>query len=177
VYREVILKLGISVGSQAYVFLYSILGGIIIAFIYDIFRIKRKRVRTRSILLHVEDFLYWMIAAIVMFATVYYSNEGEIRGYIFFGTALGVIFYVLVFSRIIMKISLTIIDFIVKTVVIIWRIITYPFKIIFKILAVPTRFLFKLFKRFFRGAKKASKHGTTKMALWGKAIRRRRKKI
>jgi hypothetical protein len=34
-------------------------------------------------MIYVEDFFYWIIAALVMFAIVYLSNDGELRGYIF----------------------------------------------------------------------------------------------
>ncbi|MCX8129862.1 MAG: spore cortex biosynthesis protein YabQ [Clostridia bacterium] len=169
--------MSISVSSQAYVFLYSILGGMAIAFIYDIFRIKRKRVKTRSIVLHLEDFLYWIIVSLVMFASVYYSNEGEIRGFIFIGTILGVIFYALAFSRIVMKVSLKVIDITIKCVKTIWLILSYPFKIIFKILSIPIRFIFKLLGKYMRKARRASRSKAAKLALWGRMIKHRRKKI
>ena len=60
----------------------------LIAFIFDLFRIKRKAVETGNLLTYIEDLLYWIIAALVMFAVVYLANEGELRGYIFLGVVM-----------------------------------------------------------------------------------------
>jgi len=65
----------------------------IIAFIYDAFRIKRRAVKTSALVTYIEDIIYWIIVSIIMFAVVYYSNEGEIRGYLFLGTILGAVLY------------------------------------------------------------------------------------
>ena len=52
------------------------MGGMLIAFIYDLFRVKRKTIRTKTLGVVIEDFLFWILAALVMFSVVYYSNEG-----------------------------------------------------------------------------------------------------
>ena len=93
-----------SVSSQVYIFICSIAGGMLIAFIYDLFRIKRKAVKTRSIFIHIEDFAYWIVVALVMFTCVYLSNDGQVRGYIFIGSTIGVVLYVLLFSRAVTKV-------------------------------------------------------------------------
>lgn len=171
------MKLPISVSGQAQVFLYSVMGGILIAFIYDVFRIKRKAIKTSSIVIYLEDFIYWIIVAVVMFALVYYSNEGEIRGYIFIGTVLGVILYALMFSKIIMKSSLFIIGIICKVFKAVWMVITYPFRIIFKILGIPAGFFLKAFKKAFRGAKRIGRSNLSRVTVWKKMFRNIRKKI
>jgi len=169
--------LPISVTNQAYVFLCSVAGGIVIAFIYDIFRIKRKAVRTRSLMIQFEDLLFWIIVAVVMFAVVYYSNEGEIRGYIFIGTIIGVILYALLFSRIIVKTSLFILKIIYRILKFIWLVVSFPFKILFKVFAVPARFFLKISRKGVRRTRSITRNRLTKAAFWKKVRKNMKKKI
>jgi spore cortex biosynthesis protein YabQ len=78
----------ISIVDQVYIFLYAILGGAIVAFLYDILRIKRRAIKTSIILVSLEDILYWLVAAVLLFLIVYKSNSGEMRGYIFIGNVI-----------------------------------------------------------------------------------------
>lgn len=167
----------ISVSSQAYVFLWSVIGGIAMAFIYDLFRIKRKTVRTINFLTHIEDLFYWILVALIMFAVVYYSNEGEIRGYIFIGTVLGVILYALVFSRLVMASFLYVLGVIKKFFKATWRIVSFPFKLIFKIFIKPAKFLLKLLKSFIKGAGRTGRRKLSGAIIYGKRIKNIIKKI
>ena len=87
------MELWVSVSNQAYVFLSCVLGGMIIAFVYDIFRVRRKAIKSGNLIVYFEDFIYWIIVALVLFAVVYRSNEGEIRGYLILGVIIGIILY------------------------------------------------------------------------------------
>ena len=167
----------VSVSNQAYVFLCSVIGGMLIAFIYDVFRIKRKAIKTRSIFIHIEDFLYWIIVAIVMFALVYYSNEGEIRGYIFLGNILGVILYSLLLSKIIINSSMFILNVIYKILKTICIVLLYPFKIVLKILKIPERFIFKILRGIYRKLRGAGKNRLAKVKIWRKVLKNFSKKI
>jgi spore cortex biosynthesis protein YabQ len=89
--------------SQIYPFFYSISSGIFIAFLYDIFRIKRKVVGSGKISILIEDFLYWLFAGIIIFITIFCGCNGILRGYIFIGIIFGVILYIVVLSKSIIK--------------------------------------------------------------------------
>lgn len=167
----------ISVSNQAYIFLCSVIGGMIIAFIYDAFRIKRKAVKTRNLMIHIEDFVYWMLVAVVMFTVVYYSNEGEIRGYIFIGTVIGVILYIMLLSKIITESSLFIIKVVSSILKFVWRVVTWPFMISYRILRVPVRFVLKISGKAARKVKGAGKVRLAKAAIWRKIFKNFRKKI
>jgi len=134
----------ISIVGEVYIFLYAVVGGLIIAFLYDVLRIKRRAIKTGAIIVSLEDIIYWFVAAVFLFITVYKSNSGEMRGYIFIGNVIGVILYESLFSKIIIASSVMIINTIKKVLLFLWRILSYPFKLIFKVLAVPTSFIFKL---------------------------------
>lgn len=167
----------ISISSQANVFLWSIIGGMLIGLAYDVFRIKRKAIRTGSFLVYIEDLTYWIIAALIMFFIVYYSNDGEVRGYIFIGTIIGVILYALLLSKIIMKSSLFIIRLVYKLIKTIFDVLTYPIRVIIKILAVPAGFLIKLSKKSLKRARGISRIRFAKAAMWRKTLKNKRKKI
>ena len=122
---------------QTYMFFMACLSGILAGFIFDIFRVKRKLVRTPDFMVKVEDILYWLIISIVLFTLMYYSNEGELRSYILLGLTIGVIIYICIFSKFVFM-------FLVNTISIIIKIIMVPVKIILKILRVPLRFVLKV---------------------------------
>lgn len=167
----------ISVTHQANIFLFSIVGGMLIAFIYDIFRIKRKTIRTRTLGVVIDDFVFWILVALIMFAVVYFSNEGEVRGYIFIGTVIGVVLYALLLSRIIMKFFFVIIFVLKKIFGTIWFIISYPFKIMIKILRIPCGFMMKITRRTARKVKRTGKSQMARLYMLKRRIKNMIKKI
>jgi len=81
----------------------------IVAFVYDIFRVRRKAIKSSNLIVYFEDFIYWIIVALILFAIIYRSNEGELRGYLMLGVAIGIILYALLLSRIVMAVFLFVI--------------------------------------------------------------------
>ncbi|EGD48405.1 Spore cortex biosynthesis protein, YabQ-like protein [Ruminiclostridium papyrosolvens DSM 2782] len=173
--------------EQVYIFFYAVLAGVIIAFLYDVLRIKRRAIKTNVVILSIEDIIYWLLSAIIVFLTVYNSNDGQMRGFIFLGNILGVTLYLSVFSRLVIASSMMIINFIKKVLLFIWKVVTYPFRLIFKILSVPLRFiggcfgklgrlLFGLFGKAARKAKGVAIGRLKKVKLWSRFKRKVRKK-
>ena len=165
------------VSSQAYIFLCSVIGGALIGFIYDIFRIKRKAIRTNNIALYIEDFIYWIIVSLVMFGVVYYSNDGEIRGFTFLGTAIGVVLYILLLSKYVIKVALFIIRTVYRVLKVMWKVVAFPFKIVFKILRIPAGFLLKHMKKTYRKTRSIGRNQMSKAIIWGRVFKNIRKKI
>ncbi len=173
--------------EQVYIFFYAVLAGGILAFLYDILRIKRRAIKTNVVILSVEDIIYWMLSAIIVFLTVYNSNNGQMRGFIFIGNILGVTLYLSLFSKIVIASSMMVINFIKKVLLFIWNVVTYPFKILFKIFSVPLRFigrcfgklallLFRVAGKTAHKAKGAACARARKVKVWSKFIRKVRKK-
>ncbi len=173
--------------EQVYIFFYAVLAGGILAFLYDILRIKRRAIKTNVVILSLEDLIYWLLAAIIVFLTVYNSNDGQMRGFIFLGNILGVTIYLTLFSRIVIASSMMIINFIKKVFLFIWKVVTYPFRLIFKILSVPLRFvgrcfgklgrlLFRILGKAARKAKGVVSNRIKKVKVWGRFKRKVRKK-
>lgn len=72
--------------------------GVLIAFLYDLFRLKRRIVRTKPVLVHIEDILYWLCAAIILFLSSYILSSGETRVYFYAGSFIGGLVYFGLFS-------------------------------------------------------------------------------
>lgn len=167
----------VSVSSQAYIFFCSIIGGVVIALIYDVFRILRKTVRTGNLLTYIEDILFWVIVAVVMFATVYYSNEGELRSYIFLGAFIGVILYAMLLSKAVMNSSLFIIKIVTTIVKTIWKVVSFPFKLIIRLLAIPLKLANRFTRNSLRKIRRTSRNKLSKAVMWKKTFKNMRKKI
>lgn len=128
--------------NQAYLFAIFIINGILIGFLFDVFRILRKTFKTTDFATYVQDVIFWAITGIITLAFIFYFNNGEIRFYVFLGIILGAIIYILTISKYVIKVSVRIINYIKKLISTIINIILVPIKAIWKIV---NRFLFKPF--------------------------------
>ncbi len=162
--------------GQIHVFLYAIAAGALVAFLYDILRIKRRAIKTNVIIVSLEDMLYWLITAIIIFLTVYNSNSGEIRGYIFIGNIAGVLIYLLLLSKIVISSSMAIINFFKKICRFIFIVLMYPVKIIVKILSIPFGIISRIVKKLTNKSKSAVKHQINKIRIWSRILKSIRKK-
>ena len=130
------------VTNQAYLFLIFIVNGIIIGLLFDFFRISRRVIKTNDFITYIEDILFWILTGFIVLYSIFIFNNGELRLYMFVGILLGTIFYMLFISSYIIKVNVTIINFIIK----ILKTLLIPFKIIYKILRKtilrPITFLF-----------------------------------
>ena len=120
--------------NQAYLFLIFIANGIIIGILFDFFRILRRSFKTGDIITYLEDFIFWILTGIVILYSVFVFNNGEIRLYLFFGIAIGIISYMLIASAYVIKINVAIINFLKKILGILLNFLSIPFKIVYKLL-------------------------------------------
>ncbi|SHK21685.1 spore cortex biosynthesis protein YabQ [Paramaledivibacter caminithermalis] len=88
---------------QLYVFLTTFYGGIVIGFMYDIYKIYRDILNTRKFIAIIQDILFWITISIVVICVLIYSDDGKIRGYSIIGFILGALIYNLLLSRIVVK--------------------------------------------------------------------------
>lgn len=126
------------ISNQASLFLIFTLEGSIIGLIFDIFRILRRSFKTSDIITYIEDVLFWLITGILILYSIFIFNYGEIRFFMFVGILLGAMFYMLLISRYVIKISVTVIEFLKKAIM-----------FVFKIVIFPLQFIYKIFKRIF----------------------------
>jgi len=99
--------------TQLYVFFIFILTGFIIGIIFDLFRILRKTFKTNDFFTLIEDILFWLISALVFIYSLLKFNNWEIRFYIFVALFIGIIAYLLAFSKKFIIVSVKINKFII----------------------------------------------------------------
>lgn len=131
------------VTNQAYLFLIFIINGIIIGFIFDFFRIIRKAFKTADIVTYIQDLLFWILTGLIILYSTFTFNNGEIRIFMFVGILIGLILYMTLISSYIIKINVTIINFIKNILIKIINIILTPFKAIYNILEKTCKKIYK----------------------------------
>ena len=128
-----------------------ILTGITIGIVFDIFRILRKSFKTLDFITYIQDFIFWLLTGIILLFSIFTFNDGELRGYIFVGIAIGIILYILVFSKYIIKIVSSVIIFIKN-------IFSYLIKVIVNFIKKNTYKSFSKFKnKFYKSTLKNKK--------------------
>ncbi|MDN5362954.1 MAG: hypothetical protein PWQ91_15 [Eubacteriales bacterium] len=88
----------LSLTEQLFSFLVGIGIGLVLGFLYNIYRFLRGTFRIRRLGVHLGDFLYWLIATVVTFCVLLFFNNGEVRFYIFIAIAVGGIIYLSLLS-------------------------------------------------------------------------------
>lgn len=77
--------------------------GMVLALIYDGIRIFRLLFSHWDWVVDVEDLVYWIFTAWMVFRTLFYYNQGMLRGYAFLGMFLGMLLYILTVSRLLLR--------------------------------------------------------------------------
>lgn len=95
-------------------FLISILWGAIILLAYDGLRILRRVIKHKTLIIGIEDLIFWIVTSIFIFSMIYRENDGVIRGFTIMGMALGMVTYHYIFSDLIVKLLTKLIHYILK---------------------------------------------------------------
>lgn len=132
--------------NQIQVFLIFIFCGVLIGFLFDIFRILRKSFKTPDTITYIEDIIFWLLTCLLLAYTIFRYNNGEIRFYIFVGIFIGSMLYMLLISKYIVNISVKIICIIKKIISKLVEIVLYPLKAVLialrKLFFKPISFIF-----------------------------------
>lgn len=120
-------------------FLHSILVGLFITFVYDWILILRKLVKHGTILVSIEDFIFWFACGIGVFYMLYRENNGVLRWFAVVGATLGMLFYKAVMKNRFVYIMSTCIH----------KIMWFVFKVI-QVMLKPLKCLFFAARRFVR---------------------------
>ena len=81
------------INLEVKLFLASVAWGIGLVVLYDCFRIFRRIVRHNKIWAGLEDLLFWIVCAILIFRMMYRINDGAIRGFAIAGVVIGMVLY------------------------------------------------------------------------------------
>lgn len=136
--------------SQANLFLIFTLDGILIGLLFDIFRILRKSFKTADIVTYIEDTIFWLLTGAIILYSIFVFNNGEIRFFMFIGILLGIAFYLLLFSKYVIKVSVTIINVVKNIIMWIYKILITPIRFIYKIMEKPIKIVVINVSKIFR---------------------------
>ena len=137
------ILIGIALDLQVRIFLGSLVVGVILSFLYDIFKSVRFAFKSDKHHILIQDILYFLISAFITFLFVLSVNHGEIRFYIIAGEIIGFCIYCVTFSKLFMRFSIGVITMLKKAGIKVYLIICIPFisilKKIYKVIAVLFR--------------------------------------
>lgn len=78
-----------TLSTQFFTLAAMIISGIVLGTALDTYRVVKGQFRIRRAFLPFFDLAYWILATIFVFLVLFYSNNGQIRLYIFLGLVIG----------------------------------------------------------------------------------------
>lgn len=142
--------MGISNGQELYVFFGTLLGGAAAGLLFDIFRIWRKNFKTTAVLVWVQDILFWIGLAAIVYATIFITNSAQVRWYEFAGIGLGFGLYLLTLSRLIVGVSSLVISVVKRVLLFLLKIVLFPFVLLYRRLRQPVLWIWGGMRRLGR---------------------------
>jgi spore cortex biosynthesis protein YabQ len=85
--------------GEARTFFSLIVASCLLGCIFDSYRTARNTFKLKTLGTSFGDFLYWLFAALAVFAVLIFANEGQIRFYVFLALFLGAFIYFRFFSK------------------------------------------------------------------------------
>ena len=79
--------------QETTVFFLAIALGAGLSFFCDFLRVLRRMIRHGAVATGIEDLLFWLFGACLLFALMFYGTDGELRGYVLLGTLCGALLY------------------------------------------------------------------------------------
>lgn len=127
----------------------SILCGVLIGVLFDLYRTFRYFSKPKGILSYIEDFLFWIIIGLLFFFLLVSTTDGMLRGFIFIGSFCGGLLYMLIFSKRLLSIFILIFELILEAISEIIRIIRIPFVNSLTIVKRPIKKITLMLKLYF----------------------------
>lgn len=121
----------ISLYLQIRLVVFSIVAGILTGFFFDLYRVVRGFENVHKIIIVVEDIMFWIFSAIIIFIFLLYTNYALIGVYVYLYIIIGIYIYLKLMSRFFLIMHSKAIYFICKIGRIILNLITYPLKLLF----------------------------------------------
>lgn len=120
----------LSLINQSKLLVFSLLTGILTGVLFDIYRVIRGFEKPNRIVTFIEDLLFWILASLIVFIFLMYTNEAYINFNVCVYIIIGVLFYIKVLSKIFMKTEVKIMIFNAKIIRITTCRILYPIQLI-----------------------------------------------
>jgi len=120
----------ISINKQLMLILLSIIAGLIIGIMFDIYRLIRGIESPNKVITFIEDILFWVFNAIIVFIFLFLYNYAYIGFYVYLWIIAGLGIYLKFLSRVIIKVFNKIFNVIGKCFRVLKNIILYPIDVI-----------------------------------------------
>lgn len=118
------------INVQFNIVLYSILSGILIGVLYDLYNIVRGA-KVPKIIIMVEDILFWIFTSLAVFTFLLYMNYAFLNLYVYVFMIITLVIYLKFVSPMVLKIELYLISIFGKAIRIVFKTVIYPVKVIF----------------------------------------------
>ncbi|MBS5939568.1 spore cortex biosynthesis protein YabQ [Clostridium sartagoforme] len=118
------------INVQFNIVLYSILSGILIGVLYDLYNIVRGA-KVPKIIIMVEDILFWIFTSLAVFTFLLYMNYAFLNPYVYVFMIVTLVIYLKFISPMVLKIELYLISVFGKAIRIVFKTVIYPVKVIF----------------------------------------------
>lgn len=119
------------IGVQARLVLFCLLAGILTGGLFDLYRLMRGFKNPNRVITFIEDTLFWIFTAIVVFTFLVYTDCTHLGMYAYMFIAIGLFIYMVFISKIFLKIQYRILSSVGKATRIITNAVLYPLKIVF----------------------------------------------
>lgn len=115
---------------QFSIIVYALIAGILTGAMFDLYRIIRGS-RVPKFIIVIEDILFWILAAMIVFTFLLYTNYAFLGVYVYVFMLISLVLYIKFVSNMCIEFELTIINMLIKVLRVIFKNLFYPFKIIF----------------------------------------------
>ncbi|MCT8977485.1 spore cortex biosynthesis protein YabQ [Clostridium sp. CX1] len=120
----------ISISEQFRLVIFSLIAGIITGVLFDSYRLIRGFSSVNKIITFIEDTLFWIFTAVVVFIFLLYTNYAYIGVYVYMCIAIGIYLYIKLLSHIFIKSQYKVLGILGKVLRISRNLILYPFQVI-----------------------------------------------
>lgn len=131
--------------SQEYMLAVSFMGGMLLGFIWDIYRLIRHYLRLGSVGTAIGDIVYWILSIYIGVQLILDLSYGNVRFFILMGFVLGALLYFYGMSSYVLKLFIFIVDNILNIVKKIIEFLVEPLKFIWnklKAIFIPVKLQF-----------------------------------
>ena len=115
---------------QFSIILYALLAGILTGLMFDLYRVIRGS-KVPQIIIVVEDILFWVLSAMVIFTFLLYINYAFLGVYVYAFMLISLGLYMKFISNKCIRFELEVVNGVGKMLRVIFKNIIYPFKVIF----------------------------------------------
>ncbi len=120
----------ISISQQFGLVAFSLIAGIITGILFDSYRLIRGFSSVNRLITFIEDTLFWILTAVVVFIFLLYTNYAYIGMYVYMCIAIGIYLYIKLLSNIFIKSQHKLLRFLGKLFRITKNFILYPLEVV-----------------------------------------------